>query len=316
MKIILPVTVFLLITAVACNSHNNQQSINILSKSLERVNLLITENNHIILAALEEKTKDPQTRLRAVIWAPKALVIKEKSAVLFQYIDDLKKQVTLLKEDDISGAGRVLDKEANILFDKLLTFGHDVIEALDTQSSPDNPAYQAQLNKEIKAFKKDIGLRFKTVKDSASDKAVAVSDWTEHNIGNVTPALALAMLNKLQNDVLVTENLLLEYCNNSSVMLVDYYETVKPLISMNRSYVKSGQSIEVYAGVALFRSSADPHITIDGKPVKADEDGVATWSFTAKTKPGKYKVPVTIEYLKPDGTRIKINKKIKYTVAE
>lgn len=270
MKKVLPVILVLLMATGACNSNNNKQSIKALSKSLVLANMSITENNQMLLSSLEEKAKDPQTRALASIWAPKALAIKNKAVITFQYVEEVKNQVRSLKEGDVSGAGN-------------------------------NPAHQALLNKDRGIFKKAIGLRFKTIKDSTSDEQVVASDWMKCNLANVTPALAMAMLDKLQNDVLVTENTLLEYCNNHSVSSIQHYETFKPLISMNRSYVKSGQTIEVTAGVVLCRNLAIPHITIDGKPVKADEDGVAVWKFNAKTKPGKYKVVVAIEHLWPDG---------------
>lgn len=159
-------------------------------------------------------------------------------------------------------------------------------------------------------------LRFKTTKDSVSDIPIDASSWMKRNFGSVTPVLALAMLNKVQNDVLITTNDLLEYCNANAWSATHDYETFKPLISLDRSYVKSGQTIEVSAGVASFSTSAKPVITIDGKRVKVDEEGVATWNFYAKKKAGHYTVPVRIEFSRPDGERQSVNKNLKYTVGE
>jgi hypothetical protein len=316
MKRIQPVIMILAIAVVACNNHHKLQSIKALSSSLERVNALIRENIALSCSTLEEREKDPQTKIKADIWTPRGFAIKHKSDTFNRYVDAIKAQAKTMPNDDVRGASRLLDKEGNKLFDQLMVWESSVIQILAEQPNTDNPAYQATLNKDTELFKKKIRTRFKTTKDSASDSPVDASLWIKKNFRDVTPVLALAMLTKIQNDVLVTTNDLLEYCKDNTTPFGESYDTFKPIVTLDRSYVKSGQSIEVCAGIGCFSTSIRPVITMDGKRIKAEDNGVATCIFYAKKKVGTYTIPVTIEYPRPDGSKQTISKNIKYTVGE
>lgn len=80
--------------------------------------------------------------------------------------------------------------------------------------------------------------------------------------------------------------------------------------------MQKGEIIEINAGVGAFSIKAEPNIVINGKHIDINSDGVAIYKFKSSSKPGKHYVPVSIEFIKPDGQKIKVEKKIEYTVAE
>ena len=93
------------------------------------------------------------------------------------------------------------------------------------------------------------------------------------------------------------------------------YERFSAILTLSTSYVKSGQPITVYAGIGSFSDASKPIFTINGIIVPIDEEGRATYKFTAGKKPGQYLIPVKIEYTKPDGVQCVKKEIVKYTVA-
>ncbi len=93
------------------------------------------------------------------------------------------------------------------------------------------------------------------MRDSSSGKLIPVNDWKRACFDNVTPAEAMVMLNQLQADVLLMENDLLTYCINQTASLIHTFPVAKPVAVLNRSYVRTGEAIEVTVGIALFESA-------------------------------------------------------------
>ena len=72
-------------------------------------------------------------------------------------------------------------------------------------------------------------------------------------------------LNKIKNDVLVTEYYMIDYVfKHVDAATVDYYENFSALVGSSTTYLKKGQSLIVSAGIGAFSKRADPRIMIDG----------------------------------------------------
>jgi len=119
-----------------------------------------------------------------------------------------------------------------------------------------------------------------------------------------------------ENEVAVSENKLVEYCNHLVISEVCGYSEFVPLTAFSSSYVKSGQSIQIQAGIGTFSAASQPRFFIDGKEVMFSSDYVVRYDFTAKGKPGKYKLPIKIVYTKLDGTLASIFRNLEYTIGE
>jgi hypothetical protein len=143
-------------------------------------------------------------------------------------------------------------------------------------------------------------------------------DFTKTYFHNMPVIAALSMLSKFENNVKIMENNFIMFCLSKSYSVggCGYSSGPYSLVSQSSSYVKAGDEIEITAGIGLFTRAAIPRITIKNTPVPVNENGVASYRFKTPLEPGKYFVPVKIEYTKPDGTKDLFTKKVAYTVAE
>ncbi|MGB8195291.1 MAG: hypothetical protein WCF67_25365, partial [Chitinophagaceae bacterium] len=222
-------------------------------------------------------------------------------------------------EDDKRAAELVFEKKhkASELSLKITRFSEQTFEVLDKELKKDTGFY-ASMHKNILELQK--GFPIYSLKESGQQKdilAMAKVNTVSSYFKNTTALEALVMLNKIENDVLITENMLVDYIDNITTVLdCGNYEQFSAIISQNSSYLKRGQPLEIYAGVGAFSLSANPTIRINGRKVDVLPDGVAEYQETVSGKPGKHSIPVTIEYTKADGSSSKITKQVQYTVAE
>jgi len=80
------------------------------------------------------------------------------------------------------------------------------------------------------------------------------------------------------------------------------FQVFSAIAAQNTTFLKSGELLEITAGVGSFSVAARPKITIDGKNIPLDPDGTAIYRIKAPGKPGKHVIPVKIEFVKPDGS--------------
>ena len=125
------------------------------------------------------------------------------------------------------------------------------------------------------------------------------------------------MLNKIENDVLTTEKMLMDFCNShiaSNCGLI--YDKIESIAYLSSGYVKRGQTINVRAGIGLFSSAPKPTITIEGKVIPINEDATTMYNFNANGNPGIHTIAVKIEYTKPDGTTAMKIHYLEYIIAD
>jgi hypothetical protein len=315
MKKVLPTIVFF-VALISCKDKNDSNALKAINQGLELANADMEERNEYVYTDLAEKTMDPQTAAKAAIWRPRAIDVGSKSTKLITYIDSLKKEIALFKESSGNAIKRSFEEKGNELYGKLVMYSQDLTDAWDLDPYTDNPIFRQQLEKVVAMFKKNVAIRFGLLVGDSSSGFVGAQIWIEQYLNNSNSLLTMAMLNKIQNDILITENGLIQYCKIYSTKYTCGYDQFHTVAVLSSAYVKAGQSIEVSAGVGQFSAASKPRITIDGAVCKMLDDGAAVYSFTAKGKPGNYHVPVTIEFYKPDGTLAQVNKQLQYTIAE
>jgi hypothetical protein len=93
------------------------------------------------------------------------------------------------------------------------------------------------------------------------------------------------------------------------------YDKHTVIASLNSSYVKSGQAVELTVGMGSFTDDLTPRITIDGKELKLNNDGVVVHKFIVNGTPGNHRIPVKVEYTKPDGSKGYALKYVEYIIA-
>lgn len=120
---------------------------------------------------------------------------------------------------------------------------------------------------------------------------------------------------KVHNSIALIANNAIGYCNGrTGPGCILTYEKFSALVGQNSTHFKSGDSLEVMAGVGEFTRLTNPKIMINNEKTPLNDDGCALFKKTISGKPGTYSVPVVIDYTTSDGTQKKQSFNIKYFI--
>lgn len=319
MKKALIVPAVIVVLLVGCRPEENPAQLNAVNRSLEYANGVMQNANNLVYEEFVEKKIDLNTAVYAMVWGAKANQIR-------QYSDSIKALIKTIKSDLITQSDNLkrdyvdLTKQLNNadgvggqLLNKLTVFKDSVPAVYYSGDTTDHPYWQRQLNYLLKK----VPLLPAYVDSLPADKKNSYKKkWLDENFGRCTSLKAMVMLNKIESDLLATENTFIENCKNQIAIGCNYlYFKFSALAMLSSSYIKPGQSIQVSAGIGGFSSTSKPTITINGKRVPLNDEAVAQYSFKPTGKPGKYRVPVTIEFTKPDGEKFTLSKNPEYIIA-
>lgn len=247
---------------------------------------MINESTKDIMLSFEEKLREPSSKERAMVWYPRAKKIQQLTEDILSYIDSIK---------------RNLDSKATFssdLFEKLVQYKKEVLSV------------DPKINHE---FQKSLRLFTRTIDSSVTNQKKLLQNY----FNDISAIAALAMLNKLQNNIKVIEWKITTYCHDNVGYLdgPGFYSVTTPIISLSSTVVQPGESIQIFAGLGSMNTDQKPEILIYGKSVPLYYDGAAHYELNASSKPGNYHVPIQISYTDLDGRRQTYQKGIEYTVA-
>jgi gliding motility-associated protein GldM len=282
----------------------------VVDNSLTSTNKVVNASTQTIMASFQEKLADPASADKAKIWMPKAQQAVAISKSLNQMIDDIKSNIKVgagfdpsnpdagFKEDNIDVATRIMDKEGE---------GEKLRKALEK--------YKA----DILALDPEVGALFKNslpvdveVPNLSNKNQLAKVTWTSAYF-NMTPTVAaLTMLSKFQNDVKTTENKIVNEFHNRVGQVVVRFDTYAPIVGANSTYLFPGQELEISAGIGAFSKNVRPIVTIGGRNVPMNDDGVSIYKTNVGNASGS--VPIKIQYKDQDGKDQVRDLKIDYTV--
>jgi gliding motility-associated protein GldM len=298
------------------------------NNSITTSNNIIDAKNAVTYKSFESKLNDPQTRAQAEKWKPKADKAKQISAEMFAYLETLKQRLKeesgLEKKDgketfiesNLDAATRLMDKqgEGKKLYDKLGAFKQQILAILDPNEFANDPILKAEITKAKADFQKSLPINLDVPpSQSGNNLSNDASGWTT-NYFHMTPTIAgLTILSKFQNDVKNSESQMVDYLHKRIGEVVVVYDKFQALAMANANYVMPGDEVEVTAGVGSFSAAAKPIITINGQNIPLNADGAAVYKTTAAGA-GDKSISVMIEYTKPDGTKERVPKTVKYTV--
>lgn len=301
------------VSLVGCHPEENPDQLKMVNQCLERMNVSISYDNKVLMETFRDKQNDPQIAAKVEKWLPVVNTIHQYADSVRSMLGGIKTELIAQSDSlkvDFVPVVRQLHNEDGVgirLFEKMAEF-KDSIPALIGLTGPENSKY----------IPKDIPLLQGYV-DSlpANEKLQFGKKWLEKSFGRSSSLMAMIMLNKIENDVLVTEKMLIEYCNSSyTIEKIIYDDQCLPLAVLSSTYVKKGQPIEITAGLGAFSNVMKPQVLIDGKELKMNKNGSAVHQFTAEGKPGKHSVMVEIEFNKPDGTKGHFIQRLNYTIAD
>jgi hypothetical protein len=280
---------FFLIILASCSSTSkkNTEIIKALNESIETSNKWLEQSSNDILIALNDKQNDIATVERAKYWYPKGELAHKISKEAFDYVEALKRELA-------SGDDAI---EAHELFKKLINYK---IELLNIDST-----VAIQLNKTLLLFTQAI--------DSSKREQQILFDKYFNNLSNVSMK---AMLSKLQNNIKTNEEKIIRFCfEQTGKVVFGPCSPDLPIVVQSSTVVQPGEKIEIITGICSFYTRIEPEVFVYEKRAPIGTDGVAISKFKAESKPGKYYVPVKINYTDQDGRQQTVQKEIEYTVA-
>jgi gliding motility-associated protein GldM len=285
----------------------------VVDDSLRESNHVLTGSNNEIYKSLDELLADPKTAEKAAIWKPKADQIKAIAAEAYSLIEkqkqelkaesDLDPETGEFREDNIDAPSRYFDTKKNgeILYKKLEEYKNKIL------------AIDPELKKEIiDEFPLSLAIPKSTAGNISTGSEL--SDWVS-NYFNMTPTIAaLTILSKFQNDIKNSENLAATFCLNqvgSVKLIMDKFE---PLVGTSSTYLMPGEEMTVIAGLGSFNSNAKPEVSVEGRPIAPNANGIAETKFSVGGT-GSKSMNVVVKFIDPNTGEAKtVSKQINYTV--
>ena len=202
---------------------------------------------------------------------------------MFGYIEDIK--------------GKINDTSVNCaeLFEKLKTYQKQILQV------------EARITDQ---FQGSIKIFTQSIDSSKDDQEKLLRRYFQ----TASAATGNAMLSKLQNNIRINENRMLIFCNEQVGSMGDWYGIACVLLA-NTMVLKPRDTLEITAGILAFDKRFDAKVLIQNKEFSTTEDGFAHHKLKAASRPGKYLVPVKINYADQNGKQQSIQKEIEYTVA-
>ena len=280
----------------------------VVNGSLENSNVNISNSTDLLYKDLADKLKDPKTHDKAAKWQPLADKAHALSSDMATYIDTLKHQLKVaadLKIKDGQEDFRADNLDASTRMFEDGKKGEELQQRLDKYKQD-----MLSLDPEIKAKFASI-LPLETTPPVAQDGTH--KDFTQ-TFFHMTPTIAaLTMLSKFENNVKNSENQVVAFCQSQIGAVKVVYDQFAALVGQSSNYLMPGQELEITAGVGAYSKAAQPSITINGSGAALDADGRAVYKFKPSGA-GSHTVPVSVTYVKPDGTKESKTFSVEYTV--
>jgi hypothetical protein len=283
------VSILVILTSCRDNSKIDLTAINVLEEGLLNSNKVVNASITDLMISLQSKLNDYSSKERAEIWFPKAKSIQAVSNETIKKIEEIKLETKVKKkfnEDDIRNIVNILSQY------------QDSILQIDSKLTKDYKRY-------LRIFSKDI--------DSLEDNQI---EKLRKHFSETSITGSIALLTKIENNIKLNEYGMITYCQEMSTPLFCGFRYLpQAVVIQNSSIVQPKEQIKITAGLGGFSNRESPKIFIYNKPVNVSEDGAAHYKLKAATDPGKYYVPVRIEYIDENGKHNSIQKEIEYTVA-
>jgi gliding motility-associated protein GldM len=283
----------------------------VVDNSLTSTNSVVNQSTTTIMKSFEEKLTDPTSAEKAKQWMPKAQQAVTLSKGIYDYIEGLKMKIKVeagynpsdpnstFKEDNIDISTRIMEKQGE---------GEKLRLELDKYKK----AMLAIDDSVGQMFKSSLPISLEIPKMKASSSGLANVTWSSAYFRMTPTVAALTMLSKFQNDVRTSENRIVNEFHNKIGQVVVRFDTYEPIVGANSTYLFPGQELQITAGIGAFSKNALPQISIGGRAVPLNEQGVAVYKTAVGSGGGS--VPVVIRYKDQDGKDQVRETKIDYTV--
>lgn len=234
-----------------------------------------------------EKTKRPELAVKAEIWKPRFDSIYGMTSSTFRWLTDIR--MMLLQEADLSEEDlpAVLEEERTSVVRKVIT--------------------EKDMEQQIMDTIRSLAERCERVMPEGFKRKLPLLPWRSDTIYK-DPSLsfkgrslagALALLNRVRNDVLFSGNSVLNLCYENVNSVVFSIDKIELLISQNATVLAVGDDLVIKAGIGAFSSAAKPMIRINGQTMPINDSGFVIYRIPIRSaKDGS--IPVSISYKDPN----------------
>lgn len=279
-------TFFVFILVSCSGNEKNTTVIKGMEESLVNSNRLINISSEGFLRSLDNKSVDWTTSERAKIWEPKAIEINRLTSDEYMYLEKLK------------GKLPIPDKTIDELYRGLVSYKEKILNV--------DSSIRDTFSDNITVFGKSLDSLIKTEKDF--DKILS---------SNSDPSAGSALLVTFQNNIKIIESRTLAFCDMKVSSMDDGFFVYSALVYQNSNYLRNGDDLQISAGIGAFSKVARPEIKIAGIAVSIGDYGYARFVQKVKKMPGKYSMPVEINFIDPNsGKEEKFIYNVKYTVVK
>jgi hypothetical protein len=268
-----------------------------IDEGLANSNKILTISTSEILTSLNEKVKDMNTHERAKYWFPKAQAVESLSKDVNSYLEEIRDDLSKKTIESNAAVRTFFNQRKDSIYDRLIDYHRKVLEI------------DAQIYKE---FRKSLTI----VSPSFDAEGKNGIDLFKTFFDNASVYSSRAMLTRMQNNIKIIENKIIMFCHEQIGTTHGRCTFISAISVQSSSIVQPGERIEIFSGVGEFNMCCNPEVFVYGKPVPMDVSGVAIFKLKAPAKPGKYYVPVKINYTDQNGMKQSIQKENEYTVAK
>jgi hypothetical protein len=290
----------LLALLAACHSQKETKQLLTINKGLTQSLTFIKNNTNRAYASLSDQLHKDYSSYQTNKWAPTAFKNRDVTIRLISYIDSL--------EAELGKSRQLPPKTTQLLFDSLIRYRNSLIALFPASLGADYPDIRKQCQDLIQKLP-----LFHSISDSIFDE-LHYNAWVDTTISD-NPLITLLALNKLKIEIALSEQMIAHFCELScEPQLFSHSVGLEPLISVTNSIAQPGETIGITAGIGEFIRNGNPIVTISGHLLPMNDRGYAAYSLKAPLKPGKYTIPVRLEFTKPDGSREWSDNVVMYTV--
>jgi hypothetical protein len=286
----------LLFSSCSENTELNNSLLNDLKQTQKSAYNLVDSFNKVYIKELEYKAEDPRTNININHWLSIARKVRNNTFDLLIYLYDLEKKINNTNTFSIA----LFDNRDSGLYTQLLRYRDKL---LSTDS-----VIRSQLASQLTFINHRI------------DPFIMKGDMKTNEIyGHIGNQEALLLLQNIRTNAALNQLKILAVCDENARLNPGKYiheNFVSGIIGQASTILKPGEKLEIIAGVGYFSSDTSIRLHINGKLIKQGDDALAHYYQRTPSKPGKYFIPVKIEYGDQDGKQQIIEARIRYEVSK
>ncbi len=275
-----------------------------LTKSITTVREKNTSDLNFFALAYNENPR------KVAVWKEKAERVDAKSKEMYDYLQDLKAEIIKSGDNEKSPA---LEDIANIDVDKIDAIDNtNAVPRIMLGENNDGKAYD--LRKKIEEYKNYI---LEVIDDKSPSARHSIEEllhlvdppmaadgtrtsWEISNFESTPLISAIALLSKMQLDVMNCESEVLGFLQNQIDAGDFKFSNIETAVIPNSNYVIKGTEYKAEIFLAAYDPTQRPVLKIGGREYNANEKGKIEFKTLATTV-GEMKLNGQVEFIGPDG---------------